>query len=144
MLGLLSKTVTPGTGGAPATTNSVVNTNNLTLECGIVTEAAAAASAYFSAHPSDLPILQDIRTALDGILNGSNPQTVSQAMDLIGASGSPSAVQALTPFVNQVSAVEQLLLQHYSGKNGVIITTYFARAVLDGLNRGLPTPSPKL
>ena len=142
---LTQKQITPvtttGTNGVVTTTyttNTVVNTNVLAIECGVVTEACAGASAYFGANTNDLPILVDIQTGLGGIINGTNPQTVSQVLQLVGLSGNEAAVNALTPLINQVSAFEQLLLAHYSGANGVIITTAFAKAVLAGLNLGLP------
>lgn len=139
-------TITPGgvssTGASlPATTNvmTIVDTNNLTIDAGLVRRATAAmvlGAFKIPAVQKDagvIPALKDAETALNGVLNGTNPQSTSEILGLLGSAGNDSLAAQVSPLIDFASALEQGLLIHYGASVAGQITTAFAGAVRDGL-----------
>ena len=130
---MTTKTTSPN--GAVTTT---VNTNNLALDCAVIQSAAAiGTSVAVQKDPSVVPILQNAQVALGGVLNGANPSTTAQALQLIGASSNPTLGQEVAPLIGMVSALEQQLLAKYGQGVAGQISLAIAHALYSGITAGL-------
>ena len=144
--------VTPATTNAlgvvtgPVTnTVTTVNTNNLLLDASVLQGATAVAvSVVAQKDPSAVPALRDASVALNGILNGANPQTTGQVLGLLGSNSNATLAAEIGPLIGTVSALEQTLLNKYgSGVSGQI-TLALTKAVAAGFVAGLAgQPSAK-
>ncbi len=133
-------TVTPGPAGT-FTTNTVteVNTNNLILDCAAIQSlTATAATLAIQKDHAAAPILRDVHTALEGILNGANPGSVQDILNAAGYEQSNPAVESeIGPLVSLVSALEQSLLQKYGASVSGQISIAIAQAVCRGVKIGI-------
>ncbi|HEV2350837.1 MAG TPA: hypothetical protein VG028_13430 [Terriglobia bacterium] len=123
------------------TTNTVtitqVNTNNLILDSAVFQGAVAigVTAAISATHqdPGVISALKNAQTALDGVLNGSNPETTAQVLTMLKANGNPALVQEINSLIASASALEQDLLVKYGAGVAGQITTALARAADAGL-----------
>jgi len=121
-----------------ATGATIVNTNNLALDCAIIQSAAAiGTSVAVQKDPTVVPILQNVQVALGGVLNGANATTTAQALQLIGASSNPTLGQEVAPLIGMASALEQQLLAKYGAGGAGQISLAIARALYSGITAGL-------
>ena len=130
---LTSKVVTPSTNAAGVTTfttNTVVNTAQLNIDCAALQLVGTPAVIYaIQKDPSARPIVVDIQVALQGALQGANTNVVSQINGLIG--GNASLQASITPLIQGASSLEQQLLAKYGSIAGVQITQAILNADLN-------------
>jgi hypothetical protein len=138
-------TVTPGTVNADGTTNAAVtntvvtvNEANLAIDCSILTTTTSlAVSLAAQDDPKVVPALKQAQIALDGVLNGANPNTTTQILNALGGKLNPTAAGNITGIVSSASSLEQNLLKKYGASVAGEITLAIARAIDDGLTQGL-------
>lgn len=136
-------TVTAGTnsaGLATLTTNVVVTVNqaNLALDCaGIQAATGLTVAEVLQKDPTARPVIVDVQTGLNGILNGATPATTAQAEALITKSNNAAVTAQLTPIINNMSSLEQSLIKKYGAGVGGQIAVAVTTAVLNGINAGL-------
>jgi len=144
-------TVTPGSTNSlgvvtsPVTnTVTTVNTVNLTLDASVLQAVTATAvSIAIQKDPAAAPILQNVATALGGILNGASTNTTAQVIALLGSNNNNAAIATeLGPLINIVSAEEQTLLSKYGLTVSGQITLAIAKAVDSGFIVGLASAQP--
>jgi hypothetical protein len=117
---------------------TVVNQANLDLDCaGIQAATGLAVSMALQKDPAAKPALVNIQTALSGILQGANTNSVKQIATLIGSSTNPAVAANLTPLVSTMSTLEQSLIQKYGASTGGQIGLAIATAISNGINSGL-------
>lgn len=134
---LTSKQVTTNPNGT-STTNTVVNQANLLLDTSVLQGATAiATSVAIQKDPSVIPALKDTQVALNGILNGSNSNTTTQVLGLLGTNSNPVLAAEITPLIGTVSGLEQTLLAKYGTNVAGQISIAIAKAVDGGLVVGL-------
>lgn len=140
---LLSKTQTvTGSAATGFTTNTVttVNEGNLAIYTTTIRGATALSARIVLTHNKALAQpLQDAQTALTGIINGSNPQTVSQVLEMLKAQNDPILTREATDLVTLASQLEQKLLSQFGQSAVGEITLKLAQAASDGLSLGLAT-----
>jgi hypothetical protein len=134
---MTSKTTTTSpTGGVTVVTT--VNEANLALDCAGIQMVTAGAISYVAQKaPSAIPVLKDTQTALDGVLNGSNPMTTSELLMLLQVNDNQVLTDQVTSLVKIVSAQEQQLLTKYGSKVGGEIAIAITKAVNNGFVIGL-------
>jgi len=99
-------TVTPGPDGPVTNTATTVNAANLALDCNVIQGVTAGVTAgVIQKLPGSAQTFKGVQMALDGILNGTNPQTTSQALALIGADGNQVLSDQATLLINAASAL---------------------------------------
>jgi hypothetical protein len=121
-------------------TNTVVtvNSNALALDCaGIQSLTGLGVSVAIQEDPKAKQIIQNIQTALSGVLNGAGTNTVLQIQSLIGSSGNAAVTSNLAPVVNSLSSLEQTLVKKYGATVGGQIGLALATAVNVGITAGL-------
>ena len=132
-----------GTTGDPFTTNTVwqVNTNNLLLDSAILSVGTSVAvnTAINGSHndPGVIAALKNAQVGLGGILNGTNPQTTAQVVEILKAQGNPALVQQVTDMTGAISGLEQQLLAKYGVTVAGQISVALTKAVYSGLTVGL-------
>ena len=139
-----SKVVTPASTNAltgvviGATTNTIVNTNNLLIDASVFQGVVATAvSVVVQKDTNAIPILKDAQMALDGILNGANTNTVGNIIAVLGKNSNPTIASEVGPLVATFSALEQNLIAKYGTSVGGQITLALTKAGLAGLTVGL-------
>ena len=116
---------------------TVVNQANLALDCaGIQAAMGLAVSMTLQKDPGAKPEIQNIQTALTGILNGANTNSVKQIATLIGSSTNAVVAANLTPLVVTMSTLEQSLIQKYRATTGGQIGLAIATAINNGIASG--------
>jgi len=131
-------TVTQTTTGFDTNVVTEVNTNNLILESSALQAATAiSVSIVVQKDPSVIPALKDAQTALDGVLNGSNPQTTQQVLETLKATGNPALTSEITSLMATASALEQNLLARYGAGVAGQISVALTRAANAGIIVGL-------
>jgi hypothetical protein len=136
-------TVTQSTNSAGAVTSATnvvvtVNQANLALDCaGIQAATGIAVSLTLQKDPAAKPEIQNIQTALSGILNGAGTNSVNQIATLIGSSKNAAVVANLTPVVNSMSSLEQSMIAKYGAAVGGQFGLAIATAISNGINSGL-------
>ena len=134
---MTSKVITTSPTGV-VTTNTIVNTNNLQLDCMLIEGAAAfGVDEAIQQDPTLREPLQATQTALDGVLYGINPATSNQCLELLGAGNNPVIAAQVTPLIGMASSLEQTLLAKYGGGVGAQITIAITRAIDAGFVKGL-------
>ena len=122
------------------TTNVVVNTAVVDLEATGLQLAFTTITPYIvGADPSLKVPLQDVVTALQGVLTGATTNSVSQILTLAGQNN-PALATQLTPIIAKVSAWEQAELQKYGATAYGEVVIPEATAVANGLAAGLALP----
>lgn len=138
---LTSKTQTvTGTAATGFSTNTVttVNEANLALDsAGLQSMTAISVSMLVNKNAGLVPPLKNAQVALDGILNGSNPQTTAQVLAMLKAQNNADMTTEITSLVTSVSQLEQDLLKKYGASVAGEITVALVRAVDRGLIVGL-------
>lgn len=139
-------TVTPGgtnsvTGvytGPVTNTVTTVNEANLALDSAALEAVASiAVSTVVSKDPSVIPVLKNAHTILDGILNGSNPQTTAQVLAMLKAQNNPTLTSEVNSLIGAANTLEQSLLAKYGQGVAGEITMALAKAINAGLATGL-------
>ena len=143
-----SRVVTPGTPGgtnsvgvyvAPTAdvTNTVVNQAVVTIESlGLQIAASVATSAILIQNPSSRVTLQEISTALNGVLNGATPGTVQQVVDMVGGKD-PALAQQIPQFIALLSGYEQKLIAKFGARVAGQVVLPEASAFAAGIQQGL-------
>lgn len=130
-------TQTTNTAGAVVDTTNVVTSVNqaiLAVDCAGVQSGVQLAVAFaVGKDPSAIPVLQNIQTALSGILNGASSGSVTQIATLLKSQSNTNLVTALGPVVNGLSSLEQNLLQKYGSTVSGEITVAVATAISKGI-----------
>lgn len=130
-------------------TNSVTNTtvNQTVLGIDELMLQGTATGAVIIAYQKDkasLPVMQNLSTALTGIINGSNPNSVSQIMAAAGQTNAALG-QAMAPLITTVSGLEQgLIAKGLNSTNTAVasrmaVAQGLATAVNTGITIGLAT-----
>jgi hypothetical protein len=134
-----TSTVTPnGTGGFTTNTVTTVNEANLALDsAGLQSLVAISTSILIDNDTNLIPILYRAHVALDGILNGSNPQTTAQVLAMLKAQNNPDLTTEITSLLASVSQLEQDLLKKYGSSVAGEISVALVRAVDRGIVVGL-------
>jgi hypothetical protein len=136
-----SKQVTTNPTTGVTTTNTVVNTAQLNIDCAVLqTSFAIGTSVAVQKDPSVVPILTDVTLALNGVLHGASTNSASQVLTLLGKNSNSTIAANITPIINSLSSFEQNLLNKYgtnvAGQISIAVTT----AVDQGILAGLPAP----
>ena len=121
-------------------TNTIVTVNaaNLALDsAGIEAVTSIAVSTVVAKDPSVIPALKNAKTVLDGILNGSSPQTTAQVLAMLQAQNNASLSNEITSLVSSVSTLEQNLLAKYGESVAGQISVALTKAISAGLAVGL-------
>lgn len=150
---MTSRVVTITPGGTNATTGSItgpatntvtiVNTNNLQLDCLAIQGLAAGATVGARlADTNTIPYLQDAQTAMGGLLNGASEGSTAQILDALGQSGNTNLATAFAPVVAAASSIEQGLLAKYDTSVAGQISVAITRAVYNGISLGLAGTAP--
>lgn len=139
-----NSTVSAGPNGTTVTNTTVtVNQANLSIESTLVQVAAAVAvtTVLSTTHndPNVLQALKNAQVALGGIMNGTNPQTTAQVVELLKAQGNQALTDQITSLLTSISTAEQNLLNQLGAGSNVAgqISVALTKAVYSGLTVGL-------
>ena len=109
------------------TTITVVNTNRLQTECSIALAVdIPALTVAATKNPSIVPVLKDIKVALDALLLGTSTNTLAAIADALPAKYADLAHEAQA-LASVLSSLEQQALAKYGSRNGVIIAVIIAQ-----------------
>lgn len=134
---MTSQVQTPGPKGT-TTTVTVVNTNNLALDASALQAVTATTvSLVVAKYPSTTNEFRTAHIILDGVINGSNPQTTAQVLSMLKASSNPVLASEISSLIGSLSAAEQTLLQKYGAEVAGQIALALARAVDAGIVVGI-------
>jgi hypothetical protein len=135
---LTSKNVTTNPDGT-LTTNTVVNTGQLTIDCAVVQlNTAIGVSFAVQKDPAIIPTLKDVSAALDGILHGATTNSANQILALVDKGNKNPVISAnIGPVVQQASDLEQQLVKKYGATASGQIVIAVATAFNAGLTAGL-------
>ena len=112
---------------------TVVNTNALAVDClAIQTATSLAVAAAEAEDPALAPALADARTALGGLLNGANTNSVPAILGAVGTTNAAFAT-VLGPLVAEASALEQNLKSKYGASTTGQIVIAIVQAIAQGL-----------
>jgi hypothetical protein len=115
-----------------------VNAANLALDCAAIqTLTGLTVSVTLFKDPSAKVALQDISTAITGIIAGANTNSVSQLAALFGSQTNAAVLANLAPVVSSASSLEQSLLKKYGAVVGAQIGLAIITAVGNGITAGL-------
>lgn len=134
-----TQTVTTNPNGTFSTnTVTTVNQANLALDsAGLQSLTSISVSLLVNKDPGLVAPLRDAQTALDGILNGSNPQSEAQVVAMLNAKGDKDLTTEITQLQQAVSQLEQDLLKKYGATVAGEVSVALTRAVERGLRVGL-------
>ena len=122
-------TTNPLTGISTTNTVTVVNEVNLAIDCaGFELAATPLLTRALSSDPSARPIVVDVRTAVDGLQNGVNTNTMAI---IVGYAGKNAALdKQLGGLVQKVSDLRGQLLVKYGSSNALVIEQAVAASVV--------------
>ena len=137
-----NQVVTPNSnGGFDTNVVTTVNEANLALDsAGLQSLTAIGASLLLQNNEGLRQPLQNADTALDGILNGTNPQTLAQVIAMLKAQNNPQLTAEITSIQAAVSQLEQDELKKWGATPAGEITVALTRAVERGLRVALTAP----
>lgn len=122
------------------TTNTVINTNMLALDCAAVQVATATTVSLLVNNPKNanlIPPLKSAQVAIDGVLNGVNSMTMEEVITMLKAQNNPQLTLQIEILLKNISALEQSLIYKYGPTVGGQIAIAMAQAVDSGLIIGL-------
>src|SRR5438045_2425420 len=77
-----------------------VNQANLDLDASILQAATSVSlSLLIQRDPNTIPALKATHTALDGVLNGSNPMTTQEVLTMLKAQNNPQLAAEITNLI---------------------------------------------
>ena len=127
--------------GPVTNTVTIINTNNLILDCAVIKAAATvAAKAVIANAPSLVPDFKLGVTALGDVYNGVGTNTLTQVLSSfnvpVSGSVAVTSVQQFGDFLPVVEVARAALITKLGTKNAGIIDIYISQALFQGFTAG--------